>query len=1162
MSVKLDRGYCRASVYLAFGFVLWLKGFCGGLLPTGAPIVGGEFYQNVDERSWKKYPVLTSGETFTEALHVSVLAKPPKYYDLGAFWRTVSDVVLGQELRLSYVARCSEAGVVSTLGVKFEGSGGAPAWERTNEIAGLEWRRFEHVFESPVAQAAGEAKVVLFFGHRVQSVEIADLRLESLNEPCGLSSEDLLGLMGLSLNEAVGSRRTLRDENGHCFVRLATTGGLLPHQPQLLWDWTEPVDRGDVFAGSFWMRRSPGRAAGKVQLVLQRVGRLDNDWTSTFGKVFEAGEDWELHSFAFRAGTNYNGVSGKLAQWALNFGFGNQSVDVVDLRVRNLGQTHPDSPAHRILGGFRRGVNLGNFLEGGQCPSSNRFERRDFGAIRAEGFDHVRVPVAWHQGNGSAPGFKIADCRFLRTDWIVTNALASGLGVVLDLHHFDEFRADPMGQRGRLVALWRQVARHYAGMPTNVIFELLNEPFDLPAGSEGALNLAYRDALVAIRSTGGSNTNRLVLLSPGEIERLESDPFVAHWERLETLELPEGDAYVAATVHNYDPYLFTHQGTQKDASHTNGWTEATETSTLGILFPGPPPTPVVRDPQVTETWAKDWLTAYNDRTNTGLANPSSGERIEAFAATVLRWALASGRAVYVGEFGASTNADSQSRINYARTAREVIESAGLGWAWWNWDSNFHYIRRGRDASGEAFFQPNPVGIRAALLPQSPLGPNVRPAIFSDPSSMEGISGRSIRLSVEADGTGPLQIQWLRNGASLAGASGRSLTLGPLTAALEGNYSVVVSNLAGSVTSAPAVVTVVVPPKISVNPKDARLKLGDTARFTVSAEGTPPLSYQWMRGTSALPGRTSQVLEIPNIRASDAGRYSCVVRNRAGVSESGAATLEVRLPPVFRDPAGRVFAGRELTEVIVSNRVVAGNVRFEVAAPLGLGNAEIDGFTGTFRWTPSEAQGPSSQQIAVVASDSDEPSLRATNRFTVVVSEENLAPILEPVGPQTVEATGSLAFQLVATDPDVPANRLTFTLLGGTAGLSVSPDGLVTWTPDAGQRPGTNVVAVQVGDGGVPPLTAVGEFIVVAAPDPPLIPPVIALSWVPAGNSSPARIEVHFASLRGRTYRLESSLSVGPEGWKPVETRSGDGGTLIFETEVAGAAARFYRVVVR
>lgn len=89
---------------------------------------------------------------------------------------------------------------------------------------------------------------------------------------------------------------------------------------------------------------------------------------------------------------------------------------------------------------------------------------------------------------------------------------------------------------------------------------------------------------------------------------------------------------------------------------------------------------------------------------------------------------------------------------------------------------------------------------------APVQPTVTqpPAITSQPAAASAITGASASFSVLASGSA-LSYQWQKNGTAIAGATGASYTVGPLTAGDHGStYSVVVSNAGGSVTSAPAV----------------------------------------------------------------------------------------------------------------------------------------------------------------------------------------------------------------------------------------------------------------------------------------------------------------------------------------------------------------------
>src|SRR5439155_244910 len=105
------------------------------------------------------------------------------------------------------------------------------------------------------------------------------------------------------------------------------------------------------------------------------------------------------------------------------------------------------------------------------------------------------------------------------------------------------------------------------------------------------------------------------------------------------------------------------------------------------------------------------------------------------------------------------------------------------------------------------------------------------------------------------------------------------------------------------------------------------------------------------------------------------------------------------------------------------------------------------------WTPTEAQGPSTNTITVKVTDNGTPALSATNSFTVVVSEVNSVPTLTVPGNQTINELSTLVVTNRAGDADLPANTLTFALVSGPSGVAIDPTtGVLAWTPTEAQGP--------------------------------------------------------------------------------------------------------------
>jgi hypothetical protein len=109
------------------------------------------------------------------------------------------------------------------------------------------------------------------------------------------------------------------------------------------------------------------------------------------------------------------------------------------------------------------------------------------------------------------------------------------------------------------------------------------------------------------------------------------------------------------------------------------------------------------------------------------------------------------------------------------------------------------------------------------------------------------------------------------------------------------YSVVVSNLAGEAISSPAILTILVPPSILTQPQSRTVYVGTDVTFSVAAEGTEPLSYQWRRDGTPIPDAVAATLALANVQSDQAGDYSVEVSNVAGAVVSSAAALSLAAP---------------------------------------------------------------------------------------------------------------------------------------------------------------------------------------------------------------------------------------------------------------------------
>lgn len=196
-----------------------------------------------------------------------------------------------------------------------------------------------------------------------------------------------------------------------------------------------------------------------------------------------------------------------------------------------------------------------------------------------------------------------------------------------------------------------------------------------------------------------------------------------------------------------------------------------------------------------------------------------------------------------------------------------------------------------------------------------------PVLTASPAATNVASGANVTLSATAFVSAtpqpfglnqPMHFEWYRNGTSLVASQDglgtnqtSNLPLVGVTAANAGDYTVVVTNFWGAITSAPVALSIgssAVAPGISGQPSPVTVLVGQNASFSVNATGTAPLSYQWWKDSSALSdggaisGATSNILTLTGVQLTNLGNYSVIITNAGGVTNSTAAALNVSSPP--------------------------------------------------------------------------------------------------------------------------------------------------------------------------------------------------------------------------------------------------------------------------
>jgi endonuclease/exonuclease/phosphatase family metal-dependent hydrolase len=218
------------------------------------------------------------------------------------------------------------------------------------------------------------------------------------------------------------------------------------------------------------------------------------------------------------------------------------------------------------------------------------------------------------------------------------------------------------------------------------------------------------------------------------------------------------------------------------------------------------------------------------------------------------------------------------------------------------------------------------------------GSTSAPAITLQPQSQIIPPGSNVTFSVVATGEAPLNYQWRLNGTTITGANNTSCSITNVQFTDAGNYSVLVTNNLGSVTSSLATLIVGIAPGISSQPQSINTNAGATASFSVGATGDPAPNYQWRLNGNPITGATNSSYTRTNVQPADTGDYSVVVTNVAGGVASSNATLTVN----FGTPL--VIAQWNFNSVSADTNVGTG-----VTSPsIGSGTAAlVGGTTATF-----------------------------------------------------------------------------------------------------------------------------------------------------------------------------------------------------------------------
>ena len=332
-------------------------------------------------------------------------------------------------------------------------------------------------------------------------------------------------------------------------------------------------------------------------------------------------------------------------------------------------------------------------------------------------------------------------------------------------------------------------------------------------------------------------------------------------------------------------------------------------------------------------------------------------------------------------------------------------------------------------------------------------------------------------------------------------------------------------------------------------------VGPLAGMSISTNGI----FTWTPSQSQSPGTNTVTTVVTNSDTFDTVNPVLKATNTFTV-----IVKEINIAPTL--PVIGTQTVNEQTLLTVTNTATEPNIHavttgYSLAGPLTGMNIDSNGI---FTWTPSQSQSPGTNTVTVVVTNSDtfdtvNPTLTATNTFTVIVKEINIAPTLPVIGTQTIAANSLLTVTNTATEPNIHAVTTGYGLVNAPAGASISASGIITWTPS---NPGTNTITTVVTNNDSydlvnPALTATNSFTVVVTPVTNNPPPVIQSTVVSGGN-----IILTWSAVPGGNYQAQYSTNISVSNWVAIVPNVTASGTTASITNAIGVLPQqFYRILL-
>lgn len=317
---------------------------------------------------------------------------------------------------------------------------------------------------------------------------------------------------------------------------------------------------------------------------------------------------------------------------------------------------------------FSKGVNLSDwFLANSDSEIyKNVYSKQDFENIKSLGIDAVRLPVRFYKIADAAPDYTLSQSFLDKLDYALDLAEEVGLHIIIDNHSYFASNAFPQNYgEEQLTKIWQQVAQHCKNRSDLVYYELYNEPDgDYMKQNWGEMQGRFIEAIRKI------DTKHTIIVGSCEANSPTTLKDLPQYE----------DKNLIYTFHFYDPFLFTHQGSD--------WTLLKNVK--GVPFPYESASSMPECPPDlvgTGKWGDGLFANYPTDGTVAVVKNNIDEAVT--------FARSRNVPVFCGEFGVYMDGtDNDQRCFWYKTVCDYFKEKNIAWTMWDYHNSFGLYKVG------------------------------------------------------------------------------------------------------------------------------------------------------------------------------------------------------------------------------------------------------------------------------------------------------------------------------------------------------------------------------------------------------------------------------------------------------------------------------------